>query len=156
MFGAWGAATASTGKTFQLRSFDWDIDGPFKDYPAVVVYHPSGENAGHPFAIVGFVGWIGGLTGHSSSQMAVSQIGVAFPDASFGQESRIGIPFIFLLRDILQFDNSYTVSAQQLTGPWLTLTRFPYECSTLPCCAFGNVLYCTGLHQAHPDRQSHL
>lgn len=107
MYGAWGAATASTGKTFQLRALDWDIDGPFKDYPAVVVYHPTDN--GHAFANVGFVGWIGALSGQSSAHMAISEIGVAFPDASFGQESRIGIPFTFLLRDILQFDNSYLV-----------------------------------------------
>jgi hypothetical protein len=36
MYGAWGKATASTGKTFQLRALDWDVDGPFKDYAAGV------------------------------------------------------------------------------------------------------------------------
>jgi exportin-7 len=29
---------------------------------------------------------------------------VTFPDATFGKESRFGVPFTFLLRDILQFD----------------------------------------------------
>jgi isopenicillin-N N-acyltransferase-like protein len=74
----------------------------------VIVYHPNSGN-GHAFANVGFVGWIGALTGQSSAQMAISEIGVAFPDASFGKESRIGTPFTFLLRDILQYDNSYLV-----------------------------------------------
>lgn len=106
MYGAWGKATASTGKTFQLRALDWDVDGPFKDFSAVVVYHPE-EGNGHAFANVGFIGWVGALTGQSAAQMAISEIGVAFPDASFGNESRIGVPFTFLLRDILQFDNSY-------------------------------------------------
>jgi isopenicillin-N N-acyltransferase like protein len=69
MFGAWGPATASTGKTLQLRALDWNTDGPFKDYPAVQVYHPS---TGNDFAIAGFVGWIGALTGQSSQQMAIS------------------------------------------------------------------------------------
>jgi exportin-7 len=36
--------------------------------------------------------------------MAISDIGVAFPDATFGNMSRFGVPFTFLLRDILQFD----------------------------------------------------
>jgi isopenicillin-N N-acyltransferase like protein len=75
MYGAWGAATASTGKTFQLRALDWDTDGPFKDYAAVVVYHPSGPNGGNDFANVGFVGWIGALSGQSSAHMAISEIG---------------------------------------------------------------------------------
>ena len=89
-------------------ALDWDTDSPFTDYPAVVVYHP--KNLGHPFANVGFLGWIGGLTGQSSKKLAISEIGVAYPDSTFGEESRVGIPFTFLLRDILQFDNSYEVS----------------------------------------------
>ena len=50
------------------------------------------------------VGFIGGLTGISENKIAISQIGVSFPDDTFGSESRIGVPFIYLLRDILQFD----------------------------------------------------
>jgi len=73
MYGAWGSATAATGHTMQLRALDWDTSGPFRDYPAVVVYHPS--SLGHAFANVGFVGWIGALTGQSSKQMAISEIG---------------------------------------------------------------------------------
>ena len=58
MFGAWGNATASRGgKLLQLRALDWDVDGPFKNYPAVVVYHPSNASDGHAFANVGFTGW---------------------------------------------------------------------------------------------------
>ena len=54
MFGAWGNATISkNGDLLQLRALDWDTDGPFKDYPAIVVYHPSDGNA---FANVGFTG----------------------------------------------------------------------------------------------------
>lgn len=112
MFGAWGSATASTGHTLQLRALDWDTDGPFKDHPAVVVYHPSDN--GHQFANVGFVGWIGALSGQSSSQLAISEIGVSFPDATFGKESRVGIPFTFLLRDILQFDSSVDDSIKRI------------------------------------------
>lgn len=69
----------------------------------MTVYHPNDGN-GHEFINVGMIGFIGGLTGLSSAQLAISEIGVAYPDDSFGDESRIGIPFIYLLRDILQFD----------------------------------------------------
>jgi exportin-7 len=79
------------------------MDGPFRDYPSLTVYHPNSDN-GHAFINVGMVGFIGGLTGLSSTQMAISEIGVAYPDETFGSESRVGIPFIFLLRDILQYD----------------------------------------------------
>lgn len=113
MFGAWSKATKASGKTFQLRALDWDVDGPFKDFPAVVVYHPSDN--GHAFANLGFIGWIGTLSGQSSTQLAVSEIGISFPDATFGKESRSGVPFTFLLRDILQFDNTYEDSIKRIT-----------------------------------------
>ena len=107
MYGAWGAATA-TGATLQLRALDWDTGGPFQDYPQITVYHAGEANdeEGHSFANVGWVGWIGSISGISSKQMAISEIGVSFPDKSFGKTSREGVPFTFLLRDILQFDNS--------------------------------------------------
>lgn len=112
MYGAWGAATASTGHTMQLRALDWDVSGPFRDYPAVVVYHP--DKLGHAFANVGFIGWIGALTGQSSTSMAISEIGVSYPDKSFGKESRIGVPFTFLLRNILQFDDTLNASITRI------------------------------------------
>lgn len=120
MYGAWGAATAG-GETLQLRALDWDIDGPFQDYPQVTVYHAdegllgaSGE--GHSFANVGWTGWIGSISGLSSKQMAISEIGVSFPDKSFGKTSRVGVPFTFLLRDILQFDGSLDASIKHITN----------------------------------------
>mgnify|MGYP006902778891 CR=1 FL=1 len=40
--------------------------------------------------------------------------GVSFPDKTFGKESRVGIPFVFLLRDILQFDNTLNASITRI------------------------------------------
>lgn len=105
MFGAWGDALPKPGSLLQLRALDWNTDGPFKDYPQVTVYHPN-PGDGHAFANIGWTGWFGSITGFSSSRMAISEIGVSFPDSSFGSESRFGVPFTFLLRDILQFKDS--------------------------------------------------
>jgi isopenicillin-N N-acyltransferase-like protein len=114
MVGANGAATAG-GKMMALRALDWDTDGPFKDFPAVIVYHPSQD--GHAFANVGFLGWIGALTGMSSAQMSIHEIGVSFPDTTyFGSESFVGTPFVFLLRDILQFDATYQDTVARIQG----------------------------------------
>jgi hypothetical protein len=89
MIGAWGRATAG-GKTLQLRALDWDTDGPFRDYPAVTVYHPTSPGS-HSFAIVGLLGFIGAFSGQSSSQLGVSEIGVSYPDTEhFGHESFSG------------------------------------------------------------------
>lgn len=40
--------------------------------------------------------------------------GVSFPDNTFGKESRTGIPFVFLLRDILQFDQTLNDSIHRI------------------------------------------
>lgn len=100
----------SEGASYQLRALDYDVDGPFRDYPQVTVYHPAEGNA---FAQVGWPGSIGALTGMSSKQLAISEIGVAFPDDSFGQgtpntppEKVKGQPWMFVLRDVLQYDDS--------------------------------------------------
>eukprot|EP01100_Stratorugosa_tubuloviscum_P007887 TRINITY_DN3252_c0_g1_i1.p1 TRINITY_DN3252_c0_g1~~TRINITY_DN3252_c0_g1_i1.p1 ORF type:complete len:453 (+),score=217.01 TRINITY_DN3252_c0_g1_i1:97-1455(+) len=117
MIGAWGAALdpSNNNTLLQLRSLDWDMDGPFRDNSAITVYHPvtDGSN-GHPFMIVGFPGFVGGLTGFSSQKLGISEIGVAYPDETFGRQSRIGVPFIFTLRDILQFDLSVEDSINRL------------------------------------------
>mmetsp|Transcript_131156 Transcript_131156/g.184994 ORF Transcript_131156/g.184994 Transcript_131156/m.184994 type:complete len:443 (-) Transcript_131156:72-1400(-) len=114
MYGAWGSATASTGKLLQLRALDWDVDGPFKDYPEIVIYHPTSEY-GHAFANIAWSGFVGSITGMSSEQMAISEIGVSFPDDTFGKESRFGIPFTYILRDIMQFDNSLADAQKRLS-----------------------------------------
>lgn len=119
MFGAWGDAVASReGKLLQLRALDWDVDGPFRRYPAVVVYHPKNETYGHPWANVGFTGWTAAITGMSSAGLSLSEIGVSMPDASFGKERYLaeGYPFGFLIRDILQFDKSIDDATNRITN----------------------------------------
>lgn len=110
MSGGWGEAVAkgsAANHLIQSRTLDWDMDGPFRDFSAITVYHPSPDGSnGHPFVNVGIMGFIGGLTGVSATQLGISEIGVSYPDATFGNESRMGIPFIFILRDILQFDTT--------------------------------------------------
>mmetsp|Transcript_13527 Transcript_13527/g.31136 ORF Transcript_13527/g.31136 Transcript_13527/m.31136 type:complete len:438 (+) Transcript_13527:18-1331(+) len=114
MYGAWGAATAG-GSTLQLRALDWDVDGPFKDFPQITVYHTGNGDQGSDFINIGWTGWVGSITGLNSHRMAISEIGVSFPDDTFGKESRFGVPFTFLLRDILQFDRSLNDSITHLT-----------------------------------------
>lgn len=59
--------------------------GPFKNFPQITVYHGNGSaETGNTFANVGWSGWMGLITGMSQNQLAVSEIGVAFPDPSFG------------------------------------------------------------------------
>lgn len=91
-----------------------DTDGPFKHDPAVTVYHPTTPGA-HAFANVGFLGFIGTFSGQSETQLAVSEIGVSFPDKEhFGTETFEGVPFVYLLRDVLEFDTTVFDSVSRM------------------------------------------
>jgi isopenicillin-N N-acyltransferase-like protein len=39
MFGAWGDAVSDDLSLLQLRALDWDMDGPFRNFPQLTVYH---------------------------------------------------------------------------------------------------------------------
>jgi hypothetical protein len=66
--------------------------------PAVLVYHPNAGD-GHNFASFGWAGFIGTISGYSSSHMGVCEkVWAGFN----GTLSRVGVPWHFLLRDIMQ------------------------------------------------------
>lgn len=106
-FGSWGEASKD-GKTYHMRSLDYDTDGPFKDFPQITIYHPA-AGAGNTFANMGWPGSIGSLTGMNDQQMSINEIGVSFADDSFGQgtpntppEKVVGQPWMSVVRNILQ------------------------------------------------------
>jgi isopenicillin-N N-acyltransferase-like protein len=111
MFGAWDEALASGNGLLQMRTLDWDMSGPFRDHPHITIYHP---NDGNDFVNLGWPGWVGSLTGMNDQQMAISEIGASYADKTFGRESRSGIPFTYILRDVLQFDQSLDDSKMRL------------------------------------------
>ena len=98
LFGAWGKATATDQHTYQLRALDYEVEANIQKFPTIVVYAPK---AGHAFANIGWAGVIGSVTGISSIPLAISEIG---DDYDAAHDTFDGIPFAFLLRDILQFD----------------------------------------------------
>lgn len=118
MFGAKNSATRSRGgKLLQLRALDWDTDGPFKNYAAIIVYHPN-AGQGHAWANIGFAGATMSVTGFSEQQLAISEIGVSYPDETFGSETYLakGYPFGFLIRDILQFDTTLDEATARISN----------------------------------------
>jgi hypothetical protein len=99
LFAAWGAATLN-GETFQMRNLDWSMDTGFQDYPVVAIYTPDD---GMKHAVVGFAGVIGvSVGGMNDRGLAVSEIMGHFCD----EETLEGMPFPFLLRDVLYFDSN--------------------------------------------------
>ena len=99
LFGTCGTNATANGHTYQLRSLDYMVGANIQKHPTIVVYIPS---QGHPFANIGWSGIIGSVTGISSAQLGISEIG---DDYDAANDSFDGIPFMFMLRDILQFDN---------------------------------------------------
>ncbi len=100
LFGAWGKATAADGHLYQLRSLDYETGANIQKYPLIVVYVP---NEGHVFANITWAGMVGCISGISEQRIAISEIG---DDYHKETDTFAGIPFMFLLRDILQFDTT--------------------------------------------------
>jgi hypothetical protein len=74
----------------------------------VTVYHPSPTPTGEgsiAHASVGWPGVAGILTGFSDAQIGISEIGVSFPDDSFGQVQliRIRILIVFVPEELVNF-----------------------------------------------------
>lgn len=81
---------------------DWAVNGPFQQFPAVLVYHPSANNTNN-FSLFSFVGFVGALTGVSDSPVGICEkVWLKYN----GTSSREGIPWHFMLRDILMWDKS--------------------------------------------------
>eukprot|EP01132_Coremiostelium_polycephalum_P002461 gene2461-3043_t len=100
MVGAYNTATYNGG-LLQLRALDFagDPRNPMRLHPVVTVYHPQ---QGHKFSTVTWAGFVGTITGYSQHMGICEKYWYGYK----GKSSRVGIPFHFLLRDILQFDNS--------------------------------------------------
>ncbi len=94
-FAAWGNATAD-GNLYQIRALDYAMDIHLQEYPAILVYEP--EN-GLRFVNVGWLGFIGVISGMNYQGISVSEIGEHFGDE---HETLAGEPMPFVLRDILQ------------------------------------------------------
>jgi len=106
MVGAWGPATQKSpnanGELVQLRALDWATNGPFQQFPAVFVYHPSAANS-NEFSTFSFIGFIGTFTGVSNAPMGICEkVWLSYN----GTSARRGIPWHFMLRDILQWDKT--------------------------------------------------
>ena len=111
LFGAWGKATRADGHVYQLRALDYEVRAEIQRYPAIIVYVPD---KGHPFANVGWAGMIGAISGISSARIAISEIGDDYDKANDtfdfdydkANDTFDGQPFMYMLREILQFDQT--------------------------------------------------
>ncbi len=98
-FAAWGSATAD-GNLYQIRALDYATDIHLQEHPALIVYEPD---EGQRFINVGWVGFIGVVSGINYQGISVSEIGDDY-DKEF--QTMAGEPMPFVLRDVLQFSQS--------------------------------------------------
>jgi hypothetical protein len=95
-FAAWGGATGN-GHLIQIRALDYETEAHIQDHPALLVYRPD---KGQPFVNVGWLGFIGLVTGMNAAHVAMSEIGDSFGEA---HETLAGEPMPFVMRDVVQF-----------------------------------------------------
>ena len=123
VFGAFGEATAD-GKLYHLRALDWEPTAQVNQYPTVIIYDSTEENS-KPFANIGYMGLIGTLT-------AMSKIGISIgekvmyvrsptdypvtPDYTY-----IGKPWMYVLRDTVQFANNVEEAEQIMSSTKRTM-----------------------------------
>jgi hypothetical protein len=96
-----GSATKS-GSLVWARALDWDNSAMLQDSSLILVYHPAQQYGhGQPSMVVTWSGFIGVLTGISSTGVHIGTIGVGYPDDTFGTMRREGNPFMYLMHDAL-------------------------------------------------------
>jgi isopenicillin-N N-acyltransferase-like protein len=109
--GWWGPATES-GQLIQLRALDWEQHCPWSRFPMITVYN-SNEQGSVPFANIGWVGFLGSLTGYSSAKIGVSE---RLRGNSASNMTRFGKPWTYVLRDILQFSKTLDDALETLNN----------------------------------------
>lgn len=108
-FAAAGPATAD-GRLIHMRNLDWSIRSDVQKHAALFVVHPK---KGRAFVNIGWLGFIGVISGVSEKGISVAEIGAESAEASLD-----GIPMPFLQRRILEeADDLKQAVALIRTGP---------------------------------------
>jgi len=121
MFGAWGEATINStkGNLVQLRSLDFGTTNPFRLEPQLAVYHPN-KDGGNTFAHLTFTGFLGAFTGYGQETAICEKVWDSYNETT----KRAGIPWNFVLRDILQFDTTKEQGEERLKNANRTCSIF--------------------------------
>jgi len=136
LFGAWGQATAADGHLYQLRALDYEVQVNIQKYPLMVIYVPQD---GHAFANLTWAGVIGCISGMSEIPLAISEIGDDYDQVN---DTFSAMPFMFLLRDILQFDDSLDQAIARIQ-------RTPRTSSLMYAIGDGRLGRLAGLQTSH-------
>ncbi len=105
-----GSATRD-GHVYQLRILDFGPGAGLEKHPLITVYHSTrpGENA---FVSIGWVGFVGLVSGMNEKKVAVSEMGYG----SHPGETLAGEPMIFLLKRMLRFSDNAESAVSTIRG----------------------------------------
>lgn len=108
VIGSWNNASLD-GRLLHLRAIDWDTFAPINQFPVVIMYEPT-EAGSNPFANIGYLGLIGTLTSMSKNGISAGEK-VMIPRGDdfypiFPNTTYIGKPWMFVLRDTVQFSKN--------------------------------------------------
>lgn len=92
---------STDGAFYAVRILDWGLHRISKlhKYPLIQVHHPD---KGYAFANIGWVGFIGAISGMNARGITLGEMGYGNPEG----ETLHGKPMPFLLRDVLQMADS--------------------------------------------------
>lgn len=109
-FAANGTATAD-GKMYTVRILDWGLHKLSKlhEYPLITVSIPE---QGIPSANVGWVGFLGAVSGINAQGITLGEMGYGDPEG----ETMRGQPMPFLLRDILSYTSNLSEVRARIQG----------------------------------------
>lgn len=98
-FAVFGRYTVG-GKLYHGRNLDWTIKHKAQDQAVVIVFDPA-PGHGYPFALLGFGGAVGSVTGMNSQGISFGEMTSSSTDETFD-----GMPLMVLMRKVLQYSKN--------------------------------------------------
>ena len=123
-FAVFGKATEG-GKLYHGHNMDWDMSIGLQDQAALFLYEPDN---GIPFAAFGYFGMVGHSSGMNMNGVSIGVIGAVTKDSRY-----VGIPFMSLLRDVLQNAHGLDEASAILASAHRTVGyNYVFSCADTP------------------------
>ena len=102
--------TTVDGNLYQIRVLDYATDLHLQEHPAILLCEPDSELR---FINIGWIGFIGVISGMNYDGIAVSEIGDSFNKV---YQTMAAEPMLFVLRDVLQYSSSLDEAIEIITS----------------------------------------
>ena len=153
VFGSWGPASKDN-KLLHFRGLDWDAFAPINQFPVINLYEPT-EEGSHAFSNIGYLGMVGTLTAMSKIGITAGEKVMLVHDPSIYPEppeiSYFGKPWMFVLRDTVQFSNNIVDVYNNLAGSQRTM-KIHGGWSSLPDNTFRGMNYAQNFLYLYDDK----